>query len=366
MVRSTTLLFIPRSTSVQVLEEKLGQSDLRQNVHAGTYRRRDVAPTRAPARVPGRARPRCPSLGPSPEVAPSQDHAIPRLHAFPSRTRTEAPESLLVRPLPPGARRYISGGQPSRRAFVPPPPRLVPQPAALPTRPESSAGAIGGRRGEPRAWPAALPNWGTLHLFWHLLELANLLTFSTEPPPHRSARHRGRRHPVPPRELANAIPAPFPASNRHVVSSWSPPCPFPGHPRRRLAGFWPEPPPAAPEDPIASSPFFPGSWVQSRDPLVRNLKLSGAWSQKWISNSICVLLIPVKSIENCKKNQKNANPIFMDSWWKVLQLLLFIPELFSNIFDMKNRNVRNLDLLYLKIHECSISNFSICCVLGYD
>jgi hypothetical protein len=35
-------------------------------------------------------------------------------------------------------------------------------------------------------------------------------------------------------------------------------------------------------------------------------------------------------------------------------------------FCMKNRNVKNLDLLYLKIYKSFVTNFRICCVLGYD
>jgi hypothetical protein len=41
---------------------------------------------------------------------------------------------------------------------------------------------------------------------------------------------------------------------------------------------------------------------------------------------------------------KNANPIFLDSWCKVLQLFLFLPELVFDNFCMKNRNVKKLDL----------------------
>jgi hypothetical protein len=71
-----------------------------------------------------------------------------------------------------------------------------------------------GRRGEPRARQAALPNCGTLHLAWRLLELAHLLTASTQPPPRRSTRHRGCHRPVPPRELAGATTAPTKGRNR--------------------------------------------------------------------------------------------------------------------------------------------------------
>jgi hypothetical protein len=39
--------------------------------------------------------------------------------------------------------------------------------------------------------------------------------------------------------------------------------------------------------------------------------------------------------------------------------------LFPDNFGMKNRNVKNLDLLYLKIYKTSGPNFWICCVLCY-
>jgi hypothetical protein len=44
----------------------------------------------------------------------------------------------------------------------------------------------------------------------------------------------------------------------------------------------------------------------------------------------------------------------------------FCYTLFLDIFSMKNRNVKKLDLRYLKFHESLVSNFRICCVLCYD
>jgi hypothetical protein len=37
--------------------------------------------------------------------------------------------------------------------------------------------------------------------------------------------------------------------------------------------------------------------------------------------------------------------------------------IFLDKFCMKNRNVKNLDLLYLKIYKSYVANFWICCVL---
>jgi hypothetical protein len=55
----------------------------------------------------------------------------------------------------------------------------------------------------------------------------------------------------------------------------------------------------------------------------------------------------------------------LDSLWKLLQLLQSLAILVPDGFCMKNRNVKNLDLWYLKIHESSVPNFWICCVFGY-
>jgi hypothetical protein len=42
---------------------------------------------------------------------------------------------------------------------------------------------------------------------------------------------------------------------------------------------------------------------------------------------------------------------------KTLPILLFLPELFPNIFVIKNRNNKNVDLLYIKIYKSSVVIF---------
>jgi hypothetical protein len=96
---------------------------------------------------------RAPSRGSTPSQAAPAPRRIEVPTPYRGRPHPRAHRSVRCRPVRDAC---ISGCRPSRRAYVPPPPRLVPQPAALPTRPEPPAGAIGASRGEPRARPAAL------------------------------------------------------------------------------------------------------------------------------------------------------------------------------------------------------------------
>jgi hypothetical protein len=178
----------------------------------------------------------------------------------------------------------------------------------------------------------------------------------------RFPRRRGGRRRAPPSSPARPSNAPSNQQKQARVSPrpFSPT--FPARSTAGLAGFRR----GCPRDPIASFPFFLGSFSWTRDISVNSWEVPGTPVQKWISNRIVVLQNLVKFVENRRKKQKNANSILLDSLWRILQHLLFLPELVPDRFYMKNRNVENLDLQYLKIHKPSVSYFWICSVLCHD
>jgi hypothetical protein len=51
---------------------------------------------------------------------------------------------------------------------------------------------------------------------------------------------------------------------------------------------------------------------------------------------------------------------------KYYNFLFYSYGLILDIFSMKNKNVKKLDLQYLKIYKSLVSNFCIFCVLGHD
>jgi hypothetical protein len=179
----------------------------------------------------------------------------PEVHAFPSRTRTEAhrsphsvpwsaaPESPPVRPLPPGARRLHKW----RSAFSS-------RVCASSTSPCPATGRI---------TPLRRP----------LLVLTVPLTFPTPQPPRRSSRSRGR-HGTASRNPAAGRPSAL-TPNRPVVSPGPSSTHPPSYPASSSPEFWPEPPATMPKDPIASSQLFPGWFLRTRGTLVRNQKFQG-------------------------------------------------------------------------------------------
>jgi hypothetical protein len=78
-----------------------------------------------------------------------------------------------------------------------------------------------------------------------------------------------------------------------------------------------------------------------------------------------IWLILVNYVENHRKSEK-CETNFVGFVVKYPTTLLLWPELSSVSFCMKNTNVKNLDLQFLKIYKSSAANFWICCVLGHN
>jgi hypothetical protein len=105
-------------------------------------------------------------------------------------------------------------------------------------------------------------------------------------------------------------------------------------------------PTAFPAGSAAGSPEF--GWrrrlPRPSDPIAQLCFFAGAPAQMFIFHRVSILQELVKCVENCSKIQKIAKPIFLDSWWNILQLLLFSQVLLLDIVNMKNRIVKYLYL----------------------
>jgi hypothetical protein len=106
-----------------------------------------------------------------------------------------------------------------------------------------------------------------------------------------------------------------------------------------------------PDEPAASRGQWPNckarklsrEFCANEGPIHESLFLLRGFSVSWIFNSVADLQKLVKGVENRRKFRKFQNH-FLDSWWKILQLLLYSHGLILGILSMKNRNVKNLDL----------------------
>jgi hypothetical protein len=169
-----------------------------------------------------------------------------------------------------------------------------------------------------------------------------------------NGRRRRTTSPVPPR--------PQPRVEIEPREPQEHPTPVPDRPLRRSSPEFRRPRRPPPKDHIARPQFFPRTDPETEGVSVRNQESPGSFSQNAISNSKVLLLKLVKYVENRSKIIKMQTQFC----WTLLQLLLFLPELFTNTFGMKNRSMKNVDLRYVKNHKSYVANFWICCVLGHE
>jgi hypothetical protein len=124
------------------------------------------------------------------------------------------------------------------------------------------------------------------------------------PPPRHTLSRSGGRHWVPPHATTRAASTFNVSINRALGEHGEFPQLLLGHPRRRLAGFWPEPPPAMAKGRIASLGLFSGIFVRTRGVFVKNQIFPGTPVKNHIFNSVAVLQILVKSVESIRKIRK--------------------------------------------------------------
>jgi hypothetical protein len=121
-----------------------------------------------------------------------------------------------------------------------------------------------------------------------------------------------------------------------------------------------------PGDHIARLQFFPRANPQSRGIIVRPQSFPGTLLQDESSIVYDELLILRKSIENCRTFRKMKTQFCWTPGEKYYNFCYSCLNCFLIILCMKNRNVKNLDLWYLKIYRSYVCNFWICCVLCHE
>jgi hypothetical protein len=237
--------------------------------------------------------------------------AVPRLHAFPSRTRTEAhrsphsvpwsaaPKSPPIRSLPPGARRlhkWMSAFSSRVCASSTSPCPATGRPAnparaarrrhwSQPRRTQGPAGRITLLRRPP---PSRAPT--SAHRSAHLSHPAATSPEQSLPRPARDgAAEPRRRAPL----RSNFDPKPAQGKPRTIF-----------HPAGSSPEFLSKAPATMPKDPIAIGDFFLRVNPQSRGIFVSSLIFLGAFVKSCNFNSICDLLNLVNFVENRRQIRK--------------------------------------------------------------